>query len=375
MTKTLVLLFDGTSNEIEENRTNILRLYGTLKKDDQQIVYYDPGVGTIGSTRGMSRIWRKTVEIWGMAFGRGLDGNVLEAYRFLVDTYAPGDRVFVMGFSRGAYTARVLAGFLHAFGLMQPRNLNLLGYAYRAYKAVKAADPTTFKALELHKRILQPAEVAIDGMALFDTVASVFEPGAVFPRLRSLAHTTYNPSVSAVRHALAMDERRIMFRPLHWPSEQTHVSGGTSRPQDNKEVWFAGVHGDIGGGYPEAKSALAKIPLEWMIRETETLGLRFDRELVDALVLGKDIDGRYTSPDANAPANRSLNAAWSLLEIATLNLRLTTQAGNWLALRLTAGTAREIKSGARIHASVLKRLEARTTKPPGNLPETYETEL
>ena len=105
MPKNIVLLLDGTSNEIKENRTNILRLYGTLAKSDDQLVYYDPGVGTLGGNT-WSRLWRKFVEIWGLATGFGLDRNVLEAYQFLVENYdrVGRDRIYIFGFSRGAYT-------------------------------------------------------------------------------------------------------------------------------------------------------------------------------------------------------------------------------------------------------------------------------
>ena len=87
MAKNIVVLLDGTSNEISANRTNILRLYGTLEKSDRQLVYYDPGVGTFGAENAWLKFWRKAVEIWGMATGWGLDQNVKEAYRFLVENY------------------------------------------------------------------------------------------------------------------------------------------------------------------------------------------------------------------------------------------------------------------------------------------------
>ncbi len=138
----IVVLLDGTSNEIAEDRTNVLRLYGTLQKNDGQLVYYDPGVGTFGPANAWSYSYRKAYEIWGLATGWGLDQNVKEAYRFLAETYFDGkpgstaDEIYLFGFSRGAYTARVLAGFIHAIGLMEPINLNLLDYAYRAYKSV-----------------------------------------------------------------------------------------------------------------------------------------------------------------------------------------------------------------------------------------------
>jgi uncharacterized protein (DUF2235 family) len=123
MPKNIVILLDGTSNEILADRSNILRLYGALEKSDRQLVYYDPGVGTFGAENAWLRFWRKTVEVLGLATGWGLDYNVKEAYRFLVENYDDGrsgggepgsrDNIYLFGFSRGAYTARVLAGFMH----------------------------------------------------------------------------------------------------------------------------------------------------------------------------------------------------------------------------------------------------------------------
>lgn len=164
MPKSIVILLDGTSNEIESDRTNILRLYGILTKDAQQLVYYDPGVGTFGAEGAWSRAWRKVHEIWGLATGWGLDHNVKEAYRFLVENYddrkGPGgsgerDRIYIFGFSRGAYSARVLAGFIHAAGLIERRNLNLLDYVYRAYKRIgEGAKQEAFAEMRLYERIL-----------------------------------------------------------------------------------------------------------------------------------------------------------------------------------------------------------------------------
>ena len=164
MAKNIVILFDGTSNEISADRTNVLRLYGTLKKSEDQIVWYDPGVGTIGLA--WLGIWRKFMEIFGLATGYGLDKNVKEAYRFLVENYqrdedGARDRIFIFGFSRGAYSARVLAGFIHAFGLMEKRNLNLLDYVYRAYKRIgESGKEHAFAEMRLFERTLRADRAA-----------------------------------------------------------------------------------------------------------------------------------------------------------------------------------------------------------------------
>lgn len=203
MPKNIVILCDGTSNEIEEDRTNVLRLFGTLKKDDSQIVFYDPGVGTFGAANSFSYYRRRAWEFWGLATGWGLDHNVKEAYRFLARHYDDGkrtgaddeepDRIYMFGFSRGAYTARVLAGFIRAVGLIDPISLNLLDYAYRAYKDIGehtngkttesnapqggVKDNSAFAEVRLFERMLNPARPVITCLGLFDTVASVIESG------------------------------------------------------------------------------------------------------------------------------------------------------------------------------------------------------
>ena len=185
MPKNIVILFDGTSNEISSNRTNILRMFGCLEKSAQQVVYYSPGVGTFGADNALSYHWRKMVELVGMATGWGIDQTVKEAYRFLVSHYDKGkggtdrDRIYIFGYSRGAYTARVLAGFINCLGLMHKDHLNLLNPAFRAYKAVnEMGDETTdWSELNLYDRMLQPDHPPIRCLGLFDTVASVIELG------------------------------------------------------------------------------------------------------------------------------------------------------------------------------------------------------
>lgn len=331
MTKTIILLFDGTANTVRSNRSNILRLYGCLEKSERQLVWYSPGVGTFGGERSLF-YWRARLrEMFDRATGWGLDANVKEAYRFLVQTYDNGkrngkrvqarDKVVLFGFSRGAYTARVLAGFLNAFGLMAPRHLNLLDQAYRAYKGVaeRPDAPGDWEEMNLWYRVLRPDLVPIAALGLFDTVSSVFEWGRNGPRFRAHANSSENPSVAAVRHALALDERRALYQPLHWPAGQVcygnRFKRGPGQPQDLREMWFAGVHADVGGGYPERDSGLGKVALDWMIRETQDLGVHYRQSTVNRIVLGQqgsDPSARYVAPDPLARAHDSLNPFWML---------------------------------------------------------------
>ena len=381
MAKDIVILLDGTSNEIKTNRSNVLRLYGTLQKSDAQVVYYDPGVGTFGPDTIWSQLIRKSSEVWGMATGQGFDANVKEAYRFLVDTYEQGpngahDRIHIIGFSRGAYCARVLAGFLHAFGLMEPRNLNLLDYAYRAYKRVghdMAAD--AFEELRLHERILRPHRPIIRFLGLFETVSSVIESGRFGPRLRSHAFSDQNPSVRTVRHAVALHERRTMFRPQLWRAGQqfhpNRFSDAGARAQDSKEVWFAGVHGDIGGGYPEDVSGLAKLSLHWMIRESRKAGLKYKTRTINEIVLGKR--GGYAPPDPLAEPQNSMTPVWRLLEYLPRRKPGGSTRASLFGWILPRAEYRAVPEGAILHASLRVRREAGLALPD-NIPTEFEFE-
>lgn len=388
MPKNIAILLDGTSNEISSDRTNILRLYGILEKSDQQLVYYDPGVGTIGAEGAWSRFWRKAHEVWGLATGWGLDHNVKQAYRFLVENYDNGkhsgrnpaerDQIYIFGFSRGAYSARVLAGFIHAVGLIEPRNLNLLDYAYRAYKRVgDKQHEEAFEEISLYERILAPDRPPIRMLGLFDTVASVIESGRFGPRLRSHAFTSHNASVEAVSHAVAIDERRTMFRPQLWPLGQEYWGNpfniSAARPQDAKEVWFAGGHGDVGGGYPEETSALAKVPLVWMIARARQCGLKFQTRSVNSVVLGKGKNSKYVAPDPLGKQHETMTKCWSILEFVPRPKSSQSSRRSFLGLIIPLFERRAIPEGASIHRSVIERREKLGYWAP-NLPRGYQVD-
>ena len=381
MTRNIIILFDGTSNQIRASRSNILRLYGVLSKTDSQLVYYDPGVGTIGDENSWLRPTSDLQEFWGFATGWGLDANVKEAYRFLVENYAKSpsgerDAIYLFGFSRGAYTARVLAGFIHAFGLMEPRNLNLLDYAYRAYKRIgERAGEADFAEMRLYERILRPDRPKIRFLGLFDTVASVIEWKDICITLKNHAFTDRNPSVQTVRHAVALDERRAMFRPQLWPPDQIYVDLDPSPAvaQDIRELWFAGVHGDVGGGYPEAESALAKVPLAWMVQEAAANGADFDARTVDRIVFGKGKGHDYVAPDPTAARHETLHGGWRIVEWLPQAAPAGTRRATFLGLTLPRGEHRHVPADAQVHPSVAERFPDPKTRPahyppfpPGN---------
>ncbi|RZV40934.1 MAG: DUF2235 domain-containing protein, partial [Acidimicrobiales bacterium] len=142
--RNIVICLDGTGNKIQENLSNVLKLYRVLEKSDTQIVYYDQGVGTLGQIYTWGWLKQKIKSGLGLAFGLGLDRNVIRAYQFLVNHYQEHtvrgqtspvrDNIFIFGFSRGAQTARVLAGMIYEIGILAPEQVHLSGAAFTAYK-------------------------------------------------------------------------------------------------------------------------------------------------------------------------------------------------------------------------------------------------
>src|SRR6201992_4223396 len=136
--KNIVICCDGTGNEISENISNVLKLYRVLRKTDKteprQVVFYDPGVGTLARPDPWRKALQDAVTVLGLATGYGLDDHVLGAYEFLINNYEDDDEIYLFGFSRGAYTVRVLAGLIHKIGLLSPQQCNLAGAALTAYK-------------------------------------------------------------------------------------------------------------------------------------------------------------------------------------------------------------------------------------------------
>jgi len=215
-----------------------------------------------------------------LAFGRGILDNVADGYRFLMDAYEAGDRVFLFGFSRGAYTVRALAAMLFKMGLLRPGSENLIPYFMSLFR--KFPKRKRDEHWEEVRRVKKTFARACDThfLGIWDTVNSVGAWGTVksLRPLRALGFqggsrinfTASNPGVQNSRHAVATDERRIHFRTNLWnqPFSEAH-----------QEVWFPGVHSDIGGGYDE--TGLSDITLQWMLREASTLGLRLRHNAYD----------------------------------------------------------------------------------------------
>jgi hypothetical protein len=339
MAKNIVILLDGTSNQISGDRTNVLRLYGSLERSRSQLVFYQPGVGTFGLI-GWWRQLRSNIRIiMGLATGAGISDNVMQAYEFLVENWEFGDRIYVLAFSRGAYTARLLTGFIRIFGLVRREQLHLLRFAWRAYTRLGQPGSEGFLRRD------RPFPEGAGWPWRSHRVSRPLGHGGLGVRFEvrfSMAH--HHPESLHQSEQPGEDRppcRRHRRTPDLFPAVIVGTRDRTTRngrkkaplsekPQDFEEVWFTGCHCDVGGGYPDdKKSGLAKIPLEWLYREAEAAGVAGDEEVFDLLTHGKDdapvITGeardeaekdtkRYGAPDPLADINNSMNFAWGFVE-------------------------------------------------------------
>lgn len=202
------------------------------------------------------------------------------------------------------------------------------------------------------------------------------------PSLQFLPFTKQNRRVRIFRHALAIDERRRMFRHYRWNEDQKFAAtrfGGQDVDQDSKQVWFAGVHADVGGGYPEAESGLSKFPLQWMLAEAEQHGLRLNQSLRRHLVEGSGDSGSlnsYVPPDAKGQLHKSLTGVWWLLEFLPKRAKWRRWPKRWTfaGLYIPRAEPRFIPTGSLIHQSVLERVDTVPGYRPVNLPEAYGLE-
>jgi len=376
MSRNLVICCDGTGNEINDRHSNVLKLYRVLARTDEQRVFYDPGVGTLAALNDWARFRQNTEKVAGLALGYGLDQNVLDAYRFLVENYEDGDRIFMYGFSRGAYTIRVLAGFINVIGLLSPEQIHLCRHALVAYKQI--SDRDSFDRTRVYERVLRPTRPPIRFLGLWDTVSSIIVPRRdrlYLPSLHKLAYTARNPSVQTVRHALAIDERRRMFRPYLW-NEGDEYWGGPFRSnnpvaQDVQQVWFAGVHSDIGGGYPEKQSGLSKISLKWMIDESPK-ELKVVTSSMNQIVGGQKRKGsshEYAKPESDAQIHDSMNLGWMPLEWLPKRARPDRWKGrkSILGFYLPRSEPRTLPENANVHPSVEERISEVAGYEPANV--------
>lgn len=353
----IVILCDGTGNRPPDAQdpaaTNVWKIGQALAEDEAQTIWYDPGVAT-GTSRPAraaaslelwaGRLWLSPLATalglagrlrtaWEGLTGTGIGANILEGYSEIARQYRPGDRIYIFGFSRGAYTARAIAGAIRCCGLLKPSNLRYapaLMALYRARLGHTRQGRSTGVPVQ-PGFVHQP--VPIEMLGVFDTVASLgaplwgwwFNPRGI--RNRAL-NTSPMPNCRHVYHALAMDERRATFFPtLFWSPGGTR-SGWTATLE---QVWFRGAHADIGGGYPE--TGLSDITLGWMLERAQRHGLMLRPDAF--ATLKPDPMARLHDETARRPS-------WSWL-------------GTWPRWAMVLPDPASTGAGIVVHASVFER--------------------
>lgn len=238
MGRQLVIFLDGTGNRFSHKPTNVIRLLRSLPKGSADVLtYYDQGVGTFGVKETLFEWQKLPSRICGLAFGWGLKRNVEGAYHFLAENYRAGDEIYLFGFSRGAYAARALAALIHTAGIVEGHQTHLFDYAWAMLLARSGENNAPDFKLQARFKSTFGRRVNVHFLGLFDTVKSV---GWIYDPV-IIPYTAKNPAVDIVRHAVSIDERRCFFRQHLWRRNSDVRT-------DLKEVWFAGVHSDVGGG-------------------------------------------------------------------------------------------------------------------------------
>jgi hypothetical protein len=271
--RNLIVCCDGTNNlwSASNDVTNVVKVFRKLQRSDQQLCYYDPGVGTAsGQLHESSGYKQRLGRLAGLAWGNGVWKNVADAYQWLARTYQDGDRIYLVGFSRGAFTVRALAGLLYWCHLPRENCDHLIPTFIDAYR-VSNPDQRRDICRELrryHSRSSHPDQESfqIEFIGVFDTVESVGLQ-QIFLGTEVISDNKVKKGVRFVRHAMAIDEARWTFEPRPYL--------GLEDPNSNdpvpqlKQVWFPGVHSDVGGGY--AESGLSDLVLSWLIEEMLSL--------------------------------------------------------------------------------------------------------
>jgi uncharacterized protein (DUF2235 family) len=339
MVKNIVMCFDGTGGEVRARRnSNVVLLYSMLDLSDpsQQVAYYDPGVGTEAAAGAWSPPGRAFSKLLGLAFGVGIRRNLGQAYLWLADHWEPEDRIYLFGFSRGAYTARALAGMLRTVGLVRPGSENLVNYMVAGYTRRQPDDRDEVEraafwgdAHRLSAVFARPVDdrgrttPPIHYLGLWDTVKSV----GLLTWSVHWRYTNKLPMVDRVRHALSIHEWRRPF--LHDP-----VKAGQAKPA-LEEVWFAGVHTDVGGGFDDDR--LSRIAFKWVVDGAIDSGIRIRFEGTKVRP-GYDQLCRLEPPDADGAVNR-LSGWWRLLGVSRRRVPPTATVHSSVRARIEGGAA------------------------------------
>ncbi|MEW8038034.1 MAG: DUF2235 domain-containing protein [Candidatus Thiodiazotropha sp.] len=333
--KRIVICADGTWNIRDQvdkktgrrHPTNVTKIARAIRPQSSdgtdQIVYYHEGVGTNGPLD----------KVTGGAFGKGMEENIRNMYRFIVYNYEPGDEIFLFGFSRGAFTVRSLAGFMNLIGLIEKDDDYYVPEMYHCYEKSKGpGSPEWEKAFHNVKGNRPCPPIKLIGV--WDTVGALGAPGVIgqiFNKNKYQYHDIdLNPNIENAMHAVAIDERRKPFKPSFWGRPMSWQG-------ELQQAWFAGVHSNVGGSY--SPDGLANEALHWMVEKAEALGLECDKEYLD-----------HFWPCFNSVLNDSMTIAYQVMGPYERQI------------------GKRVNDGEAIHQSVLDRMQhAKCDYDPPNI--------
>lgn len=332
MNKNIVICCDGTDNKFGDRNSNIVRIAQlSIHDSTNQIVYYDPGVGTLNlpTDSYLKNLWRS--KILGQGWGWGLHNNIKEAYKYLMENFNEGDRVYLFGFSRGAYTVRALTGMLHRFGLLRKGSKNLVPYVSEMYHDYHNIQGIQNIAGQFKASFCQ--ECVPHFIGVFDTVEAL---GRAYKK-KIFADAKLNQEIKLAYQALAINEHRPSFEPFLWDES------AQAPDQIIEQVWFIGDHSDIGGGHRE--NDLSDISLKWLLQKAQMAKMILKKNWTDTLL-----------PNPNGRIHDRYNFLWNIASIFA-GFRF----GRYV---------RKIPEQAKLHYSVKLRMDSGTYSPP--LPTQFE---
>jgi uncharacterized protein (DUF2235 family) len=336
--KRIAIFCDGTWNtpdKMEDGKycqTNVVKLAGALAaaSDDGtlQILYYDNGVGSEGNI---------LKQVFDGATGTGISEKILQAYRFIINNYKPGDELYLFGFSRGAFTVRSLSGLIRNSGILQIENMDKVPKAYKIYRSRRAEyQPREIEATLFRKTYAVEECTNIKFIGVWDTVGALGNPlmlNGFFSKKNQFHDTELSSRVSHAYHALAIDEKRKNFEATLW-----HQQPGTTG-QVLEQVWFPGVHSDVGGGFSIGQSGLSDIALQWMMKKAQDCNLKFNSIVMH--------------PKSLAPLHESYLGFYKLI--------------NKIIRPMGIETPRKGKTNESLHPSVMEKYNKDNTYRPQNL--------
>ncbi|KAH7407997.1 sporulation associated protein [Cadophora sp. MPI-SDFR-AT-0126] len=386
----LVLCFDGTGNKFQgsPSDTNIVKLFQMLDRSDpNQFHYYQPGIGTYSEGNHskpqtyLASIAASISAAVDQGVGTSFVDHVVAGYRFLMRYYQVGDAIYIFGFSRGAYTARFLAEMVHTIGLLSQGNEELIHFAWETFSEFQKCrgDDSKSEKVQEHEQFMVKFKqtfcrqsVKIHFLGLFDCVNSVGQ----FEVPLGQKSFTYIPRSSAthVRHAVSIHERRLKFKPALFRMDNKDLAN------DTIEMWFAGNHADVGGGWDleeGQKTLLSDTPLLWMLEELQKLPrtnhkLSFRNTSIPNTQDTVSPNTRYSYPErpksgyyhhvmephdmlAFGKGTAWIGVLfWWILELLPIFNRLELEGGRWVPRHWppNLGAPRDIPHGAEIHPSV-----------------------